>query len=310
MARLGDFLGKQGHFLIENDRYALIGIVVLAIIPFAVWLSVAIVALITLRKGWFDGFKGFIAAFVAILTLSSLSMPFYAAAVTALLAVLPCYLTAGILHSTTSWRVTGSFIVLQALLAILLIHWLAPEFIANQYHYFQMMVKELEYKGSDSVSGLLNDNAVFNQTVANTLVGIQALSLMLSMAMSLLLARSIQARLFYPGGFKEEMLGFRASNFGVLLLGAVVIGAYQHHPVALSCLPVLVTYYVCAGLSLCLDILAKKDKGVITLLLLIILLALLPFVIVPVYTILGALDSLFNFRLHLFSRADKKETKG
>lgn len=58
MLRLGELLRKQGHFLLENDHYALLYIAILALIPFATWLSVAIVALITLRKGWVSGLKG------------------------------------------------------------------------------------------------------------------------------------------------------------------------------------------------------------------------------------------------------------
>lgn len=304
MARLGEFLGKQGRLLIENDQIALVYIAVLALIPFAAWLSAAAVALITLRKGWLDGFKGFVVATITLLILSLASMPLSAAVITALLAFLPCYLTAAILHATTSIKIAGFFIVLQALLIIALIHWLAPEFISNQYLYVQAVIKELERESSDgAVTSLLSNNEAVNKVViANYLVGVQAVSVLLSAIVSLLLARSVQSRLFYPGGFKREMIAFRASGFGVILLVIAIVGAYQHNPLALSCLPVLAVYYVFAGLSLSFNVLVK-DKGVVALALLLAPLILLPFVMLPVYVILGALDSLFNFRLHLSSNA-------
>ncbi|ARG97665.1 DUF2232 domain-containing protein [Legionella micdadei] len=307
MARLGEFLGKQGRLLLENDRLALLYIAVLALIPFAAWLSAAVVALITLRKGWLDGFKGFVVATLTLLILSLPSMPLSAAVITALMAFLPCYLTAALLHSTTSLKIAGFFIVLQALLVIALIHWLAPEFISNQYLYVQAIIKELERESSDgNMTSLLSNNEAVNKIViANYIVGVQAVSVLLSAVVSLLLARSVQSRLYYPGGFKRDLVAFRASGFGVIILAIAMIGAYRHNPLALSCLPVLAVYYVFAGLSLSFNVLAK-DKGVGTLALLLVPLILLPFVMLPVYVIFGALDSLFNFRLHLSPNAGGK----
>lgn len=311
MARLGDFLGKQGRFLLENDHYALMYIAVLALMPFAAWLSAAVVALITLRKGWLDGFKGFVVAVVVLMAASLMSVPFSSAVITAVMALLPCYLTAAVLHSTASWRLAGSVIVLLALLVIVLIHWLSPDFITNQFQYIQAILKEIGRESSDtSVNSLLNNQDTLNQIdIANYLVGVQSVSVVMTAIASLLLARSIQSRLFYPGGFRQEMLSFRASALGVILLVIATIGAYQHNPLAISCLPILVTYYVCAGLSLSFCILAK-GKGIGTLVLLLIPLVLLPFVMLPIYAVFGALDSLFNFRLHLSSNTGGKENKG
>jgi hypothetical protein len=305
MARLGDFLDRQGRFLLENNQRALLCIAVFALIPVTAWLSAAIVALITLRKGWGDGFKGLMVAAIALLAMSLISTTKSAAVVMAIMVFfLPCYLTAAVLHSTRSWRVTGFFIVLQALVAVVLVHWLAPEVITNQYQHIKVILKELEKESYDSsLTTLLNNQEVFNQVViANYLMGIQSVSVVLMGLTSLLLARSVQSRLFYPGGFRQEMLTFRASSAGVALLVIAAIGAYYQVPLAITCLPVLVIYYVCAGLSLNYNIFTK-GSGIISLLLLWAPLVLLPFIMVPVYAIFGVLDSLFNFRLHLPAKA-------
>lgn len=300
MARLGGLLSKQGHFLLENDRYALLYIAVLVLIPFAAWLSATIVALITLRKGWVDGFRAALVGFTTLLFLSTLSMSLLAAVVTAFIAFIPCFLTAVVLRATASWQTAAIFLVLQILVGILLIHWLAPDLITNQYQYIEKLVKELQQSTADSsLTNLLDKDKGFNPVViANYMLGVQALSVAILALIPLILARSIQSELFYPDGFRQEMVAFRAHALGVVLLLFALIGAYQHNPLAISCLPVLVAYYVWAGISLSLYALAK-DKGISWLLLLIVPLILLPLVALPVYVMFGALDSLFNFRLRL-----------
>ncbi|MFA5960698.1 MAG: DUF2232 domain-containing protein [Tatlockia sp.] len=311
MTRLGDWLTKQGHFLIENDRLSLVYIAVLALVPFTAWLSAAVVALITLRKGLADGLKGLVVAVVAYTALSSMSMAFPSALISAMVAFVPCYLTAAVLHTTASWRIAGAVLVLQTLLLIALIHGLVPEFIMKQYQYLQAVFQEMEKEGSGgALSGLLGkQDEQAKQVMANYFIGIQSLTMLLSAVSSLLLARFVQSGMYYPGGFGQEMRAFRASSFGVVILLLTAFGAYQLNPFAISCLPVLVMYYVCAGLSLSYLILAK-NKGFGTLILLLIPLLFMPFVTVPVYTLLGALDSLFNFRLHLPTKTGGKEKKG
>ncbi len=311
MARLGDFLSGQGRYLLENNHLALVYIVILALIPFAAWLSAAVIALITLRKGWLDGFSGLMLGVTTLLVFSLMSMSLSAAVIMAIIAFLPCYLTAGVLHSTASWKLAGFFIVLQALLVITLIQWLAPELVTNQYLYVQTIIKGMAKENSDSaVANLLNNKEAINEVaIANYLLGIQTTSVVLSAVASLLLARSIQSRLFYPGGFRREMIAFRASGYGVILLAITVIGAYKNSPLAISCLPVVGVYYVFAGLSLNFNILAK-DRGLSILILLLVPLILLPFVMLPIYVIIGAIDSLFNLRSYLPPNTGGKENRG
>ncbi|MDI9819440.1 MULTISPECIES: hypothetical protein [unclassified Legionella] len=295
---------KQGHFLLENDLYAWASIAILALIPFATWLSAAIVALITLRKGMSSGFPALAIGIVTLLGLSLVFSSLSGGIVPAVMAFLPCYLAASVLRVSANWRLAVSFIVVQALVGILLVHWLAPEFIAGQYQLIQNILKELERDGS--IAGLFNNQETMDpMVIANYMLGLQVVSIALSAIISLMLARSVQARLFYPGGYRQEMLAFRASVWGVVFLIITALGAYQGNPLAISCLPILVVYYLGAGLSLGFNILTK-GKGLGALVLLLTPLILLPFVMMPIYAILGALDSLFNFRVYLPANASKK----
>ncbi|KTD17141.1 hypothetical protein [Legionella jordanis] len=300
MLRLGELLRKQGHFLLENDHYALLYIAILALIPFATWLSVAIVALITLRKGWVSGLKGLMIGSASFLLLYLTSSP-WVGILNVITTFLPCFLMALALRGTMSWRFTMAFIVFMALIALALIHWLVPGWIEAQLHSIQALLKELDREGN--MPGLLNNQDAFNPIIiANYVVGIQVLSLVLSATVSLMLARSVQARLFYPDGFRQEMLQFRGSSWGVIALLIAAIGAYQQNLLAISCLPLLIVYYVSAGVSLGFNVLTK-GKGIGTLFLILLPLVILPFVMLPIYVILGALDSLFNFRSRLHTKA-------
>ncbi|KTD20270.1 membrane protein [Legionella lansingensis] len=301
MARVGELLRKQGHFLLENETYAFLYIAMLALIPFASWLSAAIIALITLRKGWVSGFKGVVVGIVSLLVPSLMTLLSTAGIFNALMTFLPCFVMACVLRTTASWRVTAGLMVLLSLLGIALIHGLIPELISEQYRFIMAVLKELEREGT--ISGLLNNQEAFNPIIiANYVIGIQAVSILLSATASLMLARGVQARLFYPGGYRQEMLTFRASSWGVLLLLITAIGTYYESPLAISSLPILVVYYLCAGMSLGFNILTK-GKGIGTFFLLLLPLVLLPFITLPIYVILGALDSLFNFRSRLLLKA-------
>lgn len=303
MFSLSHLLRKQGQYLLENDRHALVYIAVLALMPFAQWLSVAIIALITLRKGWLAGYRSLVIGVLAHLMFSLLSTSFFVAMVTSVTAFLPCYLMALVLRVTINWQWTMSFIVLQVMLWVSLLHWLAPEFILHQYQYFQALLKELDNNLS---FGLVFNQGLFDQTAtAHYLVGVECASMAASAVASLMLARSVQSKLFCPNGFKQEIMAFRASNYGVILLALIGMEAYQHNSIALSCLPILVMYYAAAGLSLSFNIFAK-NKRIGTLFLLIAPLVIVPFVMLAVYVSFGVLDSLFNFRVHLLCKASEK----
>ena len=116
--------------------------------------------------------------------------------------------------------------------------------------------------------------------------------------------RSLQSKLFYPGEFRREMLAFRGDKIGLLLLVCMFIAANQHNVIAISLLPILMFYFLLAGLSLSFNVLAKQ-RPLSLMILLIASLMVLPFIMLPVYVIFGSLDSLFNLRLYLPSDAGK-----
>jgi hypothetical protein len=303
MTWLSTVIHKQGKLLLENSQQALLQAIAFALLPYTAWLSVAIIALVTLRKGWRNGALLLIPVIGANFALSLLYVNATIASINALLTFIPCYLAACTLRLTVNWRAVALVFFLQVMLVLLLVQIIMPDVIMAQYLYFQAMIRDMQ--AESAFLTLLTEQTNLNQqALAYYLLGLQAIGIVFSASLSLMFARSLQSQLFYPGGFKREMLAFRGDKLGLLILVGVLVAANQHNLLAMSLLPVVMFYFLLAGLSLSFNVLAKQ-KPWRTLILLGASLFLLPFIMLPVYVIFGSLDSLFNFRLYLPSEAGK-----
>lgn len=303
MAWLSGLLRKQGQHLLENERYAVLYTVILALLPFTTWLSVAIVTLVTLRKGWSKGAFLLGPALGAYFAVSYSSMSTHIALINAVLVFMPAYIAACVLRISTSWRVVARVFFLLIASAVFFLQIYMPDFIAAQYLFIEAALRELQ--SDNTVLSIINNKTSLNQMVlASYLLGLQAVGVVFSAYLSLTLARSVQSQLFYPGGFKREMLMFRGDKIEFLVLVSVFIAASQQNVFAMSLLPILIFYFMLAGLSLSFNLFAKQ-KPLTVMIISVVSLVLLPFIMLPVYVIFGSLDSLFNFRLYLLSDAGK-----
>lgn len=303
MERMSRFLYKQGGYLLQNTLYASALAAALAFVPFSSWLSGAIVALITLRRGSYDGFKVLIASLTIAIIASSrnLALPYSVSAT--VVTFLMVYSAACLLRMAANWTLVVALVLGIALLGVLLVHCILPSYIAEQFQTLLMLFKNLDQ--SQLIVTLLDGQHGISQTLlANYLLGIKALTVVCSALFSLMLARYTQSLLVNPGGFREEILAFRATRPGLFLLVFSAIGVYQNNAVAVSWLPLLVIYLMAAGMCLFFNVVAKKRDWV-TIVLVFSPLILAPYIMLLVYVLFGSLDSLFNFRLRLLSRQVK-----
>jgi len=303
MTLLSRWIQNKGKSLLGNYWHALLTAVALVLIPFTVWLSLAVVALVTLRRGWRDGGLLLLPVLAAHFLLSLTSIAVLPAMCNTLLTFVPCFLAACVLRLTTSWSVVSGVFLVEIVVAAMLLQVFMPDFIMAQYSYIQAAIRELQT--NNTLLALTGAENSLGQTVlANYLLGLQMLGVVLSAVMSLMVARSIQSRIYLPGGFRQEMIAFRGNKVVLLLLVVVFIAANHKNVLAINLLPALLLYFLFAGLSLSFQILARK-KMLSSLVFLVAPLLLLPFVMLPVYVILGSLDSLINFRLYLPSDEGK-----
>lgn len=296
--RAGDFIIKQSKALLENKQHAILCAVILSMIPFASWLSVALVMLVTLRKGAKPGFEVMLPAVIMHAVPLIMMVPLEIAIMNTLFAYLPSYLAALSLRKTASWQMVFGVFFIQAFIGFTMIQLLAPDFIMEQFNQFKNLLTE--YK---EYQRLLDNNSdgLSSFIMAQLFLGIQILSVIVSAVISLLFARSIQSKLFIPGGFRDEVLAFRSGRLSFLVLMAISIASYYEIALAINLLPLVLCYFLISGFSLAYYILARKNQIRVAVLLLLLVLFKPSFVLLA-YIVFGSLDSLFNFRLYLPER--------
>ncbi|GGI77140.1 hypothetical protein [Legionella impletisoli] len=299
MTRLSKIIAAQGKFLLENYWHAFLCALVFSLLPYAAWLSSVLIALVTLRRGEREGGVILLAVLIAHTIFSVAYLPANVAAAQTALFFIPCYVAAFLLRITKSWRAVAAGLFVLAMMMVFVVQLFMPSVIAAQFQLFKMILKEL--KADTHLLELVRIDPLF---VANILFGIQTTVIVLSAVISLMAARWLQSLIYYPGGFGWEMRNFRADKIGLFLLGIVLIAAYFDMVLAINLLPLLMFYFVMAGLSLGYNLLAQK-KPLGTFFLLITPVIFLPYVMLPFYLVFGSLDSLFNFRIYLAKRARK-----
>ncbi|MCR9192542.1 MAG: hypothetical protein NXI01_07760 [Gammaproteobacteria bacterium] len=286
---------KQVELILSSRQHAFLYALVFALLPYTSWLAMVVVALVTLRKGEHEGGRLVLGVMVAHTLVSLVSQaPLVAIANTSIFFV-PGFIAACTLRVTSAWLAVAAALFLQVLIGAVVIQLLIPEWIGAQY---AVILSILKASQPDQVmSKWLSDPARLpDMVMANYAFGVQLMTAVLSILLSLMMARALQAKVCNPGGFAQEMLTFRGNRFSFLLMLVLLVGAWQWNSVAMNVLPVLALFYLMAGLSLCASLLINKVSRFLLVILLLPLI-LLPFVMAPLYVFLGMLDSVFNIRL-------------
>jgi hypothetical protein len=286
---------KLGDFLMKSRREATIIAMLTAVIPFLGWLSLAVLAFVTLRKGAKNGFFilgwSVIPAVVAAYVMNGS----VAIAVECFASYLLVWIFALLLRVTASWRYVLEIAFALALLFVFFLYWLIPDL--NQI-YTQYLL-EL-YQNSDTITQNSADVQNFIQLVVSYLLGVQTSLYVLHMLFSLAIARGMQAVMFNPGGFSQDAKLIRLNIYALIVslifAGLALTFSYDW---AWSAFPVLITAYTIAGLSLIHYLVKQKVKFKGAIFLFYVLFVLLfPFSLIPLI-LLAAIDTLWNIRRFL-----------
>ena len=294
---ISEQINKQARYLLANPAIAWLMTGVFALFSFTGWVSLAIMALVTLRLAWFDGIRCLIIGLTVSICVAEVAGQLPDALSTTAPIYLVCYGCAYLLRKLASWQWVGLVGVLFCVLVVLGVHCFATSFLMAEYHAILNMISAID-PDHLIVQSMVKQSTDNQLQFAHYLFGIKMVSVLVSVMIPLLWARSIQSALYYPGAFKEEMMHFRASRIGFGLLVLAAAGVYQHNLLAIGCLPVLFAYLMAAGISLILNVLAKK-RSVVIYAVLFLPIIILPYVVLPVYVLFGAVDSLFNLRLKM-----------
>lgn len=298
MKRAGNFILKQSAYVLESKQHAVMYAVLLSILPFATWLSVVLVALVTLRKGAKIGFEVMIPALVVHSVPLMMMVPLDSALINTLIAYIPCYLAACALRQTQSWQVVFAVFFIQAVFAAVLVQTLVPDFVLDQFNQFKSILTQYQEYQQFIDTNSANPN-LFNW--AQLFFSIQILSVVITATISLLFARSLQSKLFLPGGFSAEISAFKSGKLALIGLLTVSLASYYEIAVALNVLPMILSYFLISGFNLAYYILARKRQFRVAIFL-VLLVLFKPIFVLFAYIIIGSLDSIFNFRLYLPAR--------
>ncbi|KTC90205.1 hypothetical protein OQJ18_05020 [Fluoribacter dumoffii] len=293
--RAGNFITRQCKAILENRQQAILYAVVFSVLPFASWISVALVSLVTLRKGAKSGFDVLLPALVIHSVPLIMLIPLSGAIANTLITYLPCYFAALILRNTESWQMVAGVFFIMALLGCLFLQLLAPGFIVGQFHQLKMIFPQYQELVDSTLYG------ISSSFLAQLFFGIQILSVIVSAAISLMFARSLQAKLFLPGGFRNELMAFRSGRLSFLVFLGVLLATFYEIPLAMNILPIVLFYFIASGFGLVYFIFSRKRQMKVFILL-ILLLLVKPIVVLGACIVLGSVDSLVNFRSYFPSR--------
>lgn len=288
-------LSKLGEFLLQGRREAAIAAMLTAAIPFMGWLSLAIVAFITLRKGAKNGL--FVAAWSIIPAVISAYLMTNSLAITTetLFSYLLVWSLALLLRATASWRYVLEISFGVCLVIIIFFYWLIPDL--NQI-YTQYLLDV--YRSAGTSPETFADAQEFIKEIVYYLLGVQTSLYMLHILFALVVGRGIQAVLFNPGGLSQDLKIIRL-DIGILILAIVFLGfgLKMSYNWAFGVLPVFLILYLIAGLSLVHYAIKQKVPFKGAILLFYILCALLfPFSLIPVM-VLAVGDTILNLRRFL-----------
>ncbi|MGO3057083.1 MAG: hypothetical protein ACTID3_09155 [Halomonas sp.] len=274
------------RWLMRGLPYAAGGAALATLVPWLFWLGAAIAALVTLRKGFAPALPVIIAA--------ALPAGFWWAQgdVIPLTSVLLVTLMASILRERMRWS--------EALLAGTLVAAAMVQFgIFSPPGGMELMLEQLR-QGSSDVDRMLTELAsqgYDTQMLASIVVGgVKGLVVLVVAIACLALARSWQAGLYNPGGFREEFHAFRLTPKElavVAVLGVVGMMLGAHALAVLGWIPLLV-----AGIALVHGYIGLKGmNGLWLVAFYVLLITTWPTILIVL--LLGLIDTFANIRARL-----------
>lgn len=282
--------------LLSQPKFTWAVILPLSCFDMTAWLALSLICLLILRQGVKAHWNLMCAAFVVRGTFLYFMKPDLMAWLSATNDFLPAELGAIALLYTRSWLCAGYSMLAGMFLVACGVDILMPDFVNQELKMLitsaNQMISQLNFNKNIMDTIVHQHFALF----AHLMRGLDILSIIFNAVISLTMARSLQAQLFNPGGFLEEMLSLRGSRslFATLLCAAFLVLNLDWF-LPLYVIPTLLFYFYSVGLSIGVCVLSKERKQIVF----IILVAssiLLPYIFLPIYVVMGMLDSFIDFR--------------
>lgn len=266
------------EYAMLGRKQAIIIVLLCGFIPLLYFVSAAIVALVNLRKGWREGWV------VLLWALLPAILNFLLDGSISLLILMPgVSILALVLRQSASWEAVMLAAVGLGIVAQLSLI-LQPDLLA----FFQQAGPELKVL-------LFGDDTEFDidgESLALFLKRSYGPSHMLGAIACLILARWWQAKLYNPGGFRQEFHNLRISPRTMLILLILITAGLYQVPLLEEIRFCLMIPALIQGLAVMHGLVGLCKAGVHWLVLGYFCLYLMPAAII----LLGAVDSFFDFR--------------
>lgn len=277
------------EFIMRGRRQATLVVGLSVAVPLLFWFGAVVLALVLLRRGWSEGMSVVVWGALPALAWALIGDP------TPLLVLLGSAALALLLRQRSEWSlVTMAAAPLGLVFALVLMATLqAPlQQLAEQIQAaLPQMLSELGEVDEAALARL-------QTMLVPLLAGLMGATHAAMTLVSLMLARAWQARLYNPGGFREEFHRLRLAPWMGLVLLLAVFGAPQVDGLVLLA-PVATVPLLVAGLALVHGVVGIKRLGIGPLVVLYVALLFVWQVLYPLIMILAFIDSLFDFRSRL-----------
>ena len=281
--------------ILSSYRNSLFAVTVCALLPYTMWLALAFIALIVLRLNWKKALAVMLPVMIVYTCALVRMMRVEHALITTIITFLPSFMGAWVLRMTQRWNMLALCYLLLIIITAMLVHTFLPELIDLQYKVIETMIHSVS-NDEPLFDQLLGESAHISKAIISNLTfGVEIAGLVMSSMCSLFIARAMQSMLINRGGFKQELMNLRGDKLSMILALAIIIAAYTGNILAVNLLPIILLYFMVAGLSLLLHIFSQRHVFSIFCFFVIPML-IVPFIIIPMYIIMGALDCVVNFR--------------
>ena len=264
------------------------------ILPPLSYISGAIVALVTMRRGIGEGGLIAVIATLALAVMSQVSAGnMFVAMVFAMMIWLPVWILAVVLRKTISLPLTLAVATVLVIVVMLVFHIAVGDTVMWWREVLDKVFAEaLEQPGMGDMSFVLENTPRF-------MTALMATAFFISMVASVMLARWWQAVLYNPGGFQQEFHGIRLDKTIAMIGGLVFVWAAISSEVggiATDLAIVIGVYASVSGMALVHHwvVTTKANKG--WLILMYLLLAFVAPQILVFLAILGFVDAWLNAR--------------
>ncbi|MGB5457780.1 MAG: DUF2232 domain-containing protein [Gammaproteobacteria bacterium] len=270
------------------------------LLPPVVWVSGAVVALVTLVNGHRYGLLVTAMAAVATAVFAGLLLSLSQVALYYVLLVwLPLVMVAVVLRQTVSLVLCLQLIAGVSLLGIIILYMLFPDFGELWRAPLNTMADELLANSEGAIDKEQLQRVV--DQIVRILPGFFASSFMIGTLLSLYLARWWQAAIYNPGGFGKE---FRALNLGkttaLIALVIAAVASFINTDVFNAMLLVVFALYLNQGIAVLHAVFAGKQLSAVWLYLVYLLMFFVPYSVV-LLALVGLADTWIDIRRRLLA---------